>query len=1597
MRGPIGGGAHVHDPAADDCCGLDAKVLAARVAAATRSRPTHEHALVVARAPGTPPHPAVAGEALVRLRPGADARAVAARHGLEVRREVPSIGAAPLGIACLARPSGGDPVEVAAALARDEDVLSASPNWVARVALAPPNDALFPLQVGARGIGVLDAWDLSLGDGALVAVLDTGIDGGHRDLAGALAAPGGFVDVVGGAAAPYDDNGHGTAVAGIIAARMNDSGGTAGVAPLSRVLAVKVADREGAASYADIATGLAESVRRGARIVNISLGAPRDDPSLAAAVGATIRAGVLVVAAAGNENIEAPLYPAGYAGVLAVGSSGVRMGGPISSPSAPAGPPPPPELAYTTVLAPSLALLAPGEKVVAPLPGGVHGFVNGTSAAAAHAAGVAALVLAHAPLTSREALERVLRQSAEPVPALEEAAECFPFGRLHARRALDRDAPTYADVAVLGWDLSPREPEAGRAARLRVRVQNQGNAPLGQSVLKAQYYLSTSPIAHEIEPVVVAPLAPGETRVLDVAWTASKMPSSAGAVDVECAFNPAPGETETADNGVRRGVTIVPASASPGQAARDLRIERLEARRDLASAGPLGALHVVIEASVRNVGALDESGVEVHFSADGALVDRVKLSDLPVGGGATMRVTWPLARAAGDLVAFEVNAIARPGETRTDDNRARARLRVGAASTRPVGPLYQQGGDVDLISDAPYRIAQGRPYVPLLLFAPSKADPSTSTFVKFWSIEVTLKNDPFPGTAGTTLFRDATGAPPSVAAAGIEALDEMGAVQPTLDAFRDQELRRNGRHTLLRLPTGLFGLGALPAERYLDVRMDWRFYREVLWWDVNTRSGSNRKMLRVGFADGPLSMLPGDNHYYDAHFHTIAEWYFSGWLQVFAPRKAYGGPLVMAAESAYAIGMLADPRDAKDLLATTDHNAFFNTSVGNPDSDDLRPPFGPTSLAASGGAREFDRYRDLLGLSAGEEVCVEGIQVFGAGPVSVGIPLGSHMVAYRGEHIEGPWHGGGWIPDPSAPTGMLVPLDDTLRTYGTANQGANAEAFAYAAHPFSAGLGWPDGHRRLAFGLDPASRTLDHVHASPPGFVMKGLQLFNGRGARSLPASAIDFDDLNPWVDATWQAGNPAWDGVLGEGLTYWHGAVSELMGYAFVGDPDGVFVRKMFIAGGSDAHGDFNYDISRLATPITFAETFTVGSSPYGSVTTYVFGDGVPGATRGERLMRALSAGRSVATDGPVVSLALDAEGRFDAASLKWHDRDDRAEDDDGRMGGGGAFDGLGTALVAAGNEHVWFRYAWDCARDFGSGDVRAIKVYRDRPGSPNPSVRRGGHDVPVGAGSLAVPPTPGALAAERVDPAEEGLVTAPTAYSIGAFTGGDPDVAPLGVDERRAYSNPVWALPVGVSVAARPSGSGASASIAAGDLAITLTFPVSMDPSGGSVEVKPLDANGETTDGSVAGVALSGTWDRHGGARNARLTLGNTSAISLGGASYPAAGTMTFAAYFRDPPRDLFGNELNRLAFTFAVPLSGGGGGGGGGGGSTAPPTTTGGGAGVSGSGGGGGGCGIVAAGGVAASAHASAALSSWGGLSLAILGAALARIRRRRHESV
>src|SRR5690349_19613393 len=184
-----------------------------------------------------------------------------------------------------------------------------------------------------------DAWKVSTGSGVIVAVLDSGVDAGHPDLAGQV-LPG--VDLVDGGDGRVDPVGHGTTVAGLIAGRADDNAGVAGIAPGAKILPVRVLDKLN--KYDDpavIAKGMRWAVDHGATVLNLSLGGALRSDAIAEALRYAAARDVVVVACTGNvatdPSIHEVWYPAREPGVVAVAGlswDAPPSAGPTASPSA---------------------------------------------------------------------------------------------------------------------------------------------------------------------------------------------------------------------------------------------------------------------------------------------------------------------------------------------------------------------------------------------------------------------------------------------------------------------------------------------------------------------------------------------------------------------------------------------------------------------------------------------------------------------------------------------------------------------------------------------------------------------------------------------------------------------------------------------------------------------------------------------------------------------------------------------------------------------------------------------------------------------------------------------------------------------------------------------------------------------------------------------------------------------------------------------------------------------------------------------------------------------------------------------------------------
>ena len=259
------------------------------------------------------------------------------------------------------------------ALSKNSDVLRIDDDVVVE-ALAKAG-AIQPPQTLPWGINRVDAelvWPSgNSGDAVKVAVVDTGISADHPDLKNNI--KGGY-NAINPLKSWNDDNGHGSHVAGIIAA-LNNAIGTVGAAPLADLYAVKVLNRQGSGYLSDIIEGLDWAIANNIQVVNMSLGTSSDILSFREAVQRVNAAGVVQVAAAGNSGGSVG-YPAAYPEVIAV--SATDSGDALASFSS---------------RGPEVDLAAPGVGIYSAYKGTGYATLSGTSMAAPHVAGSVALVL----------------------------------------------------------------------------------------------------------------------------------------------------------------------------------------------------------------------------------------------------------------------------------------------------------------------------------------------------------------------------------------------------------------------------------------------------------------------------------------------------------------------------------------------------------------------------------------------------------------------------------------------------------------------------------------------------------------------------------------------------------------------------------------------------------------------------------------------------------------------------------------------------------------------------------------------------------------------------------------------------------------------------------------------------------------------------------------------------------------------------------------------------------------------------------------------------------------------------------------------------
>jgi thermitase len=305
---------------------------------------------------------------LVKFKPDTSLPEVAQIHrqlGGQVKETIPGIGVQVVTV------SKGQAMGKAKAYSSNARVAYAEPDFVAE-ALGSPDDPGFVNQWGMVKVQAPQAWDVTVGSPSInIAILDTGVDLDHPDLADKLISNINFSN----SGTTDDVYGHGTHVAGIAAAMIDNGIGVAGLGYTSTIMNVKVLSDVGAGAYSWIASGIIWAADNGAEVINMSLGGSSNSSTLEDAINYAWSKGVVVVAAAGNSGDSTPMYPAYYTSCIAVAATDANDA-----------------RASWSNYGDWVDAAAPGVSVYSTLRDNGYGYKSGTSMASPHVAGLAALV-----------------------------------------------------------------------------------------------------------------------------------------------------------------------------------------------------------------------------------------------------------------------------------------------------------------------------------------------------------------------------------------------------------------------------------------------------------------------------------------------------------------------------------------------------------------------------------------------------------------------------------------------------------------------------------------------------------------------------------------------------------------------------------------------------------------------------------------------------------------------------------------------------------------------------------------------------------------------------------------------------------------------------------------------------------------------------------------------------------------------------------------------------------------------------------------------------------------------------------------------------
>jgi len=313
-----------------------------------------------------------------------------------------------------------------------------------------PSDSELVNQWAIQNIELDKAWNLETGnESVVIAVLDTGIDYTHEELEDNVISGYDFVNNDDDA---MDDNGHGTAVAGIIGAKGNNNKGIAGVTWNSKIMPIKVIDTDGYGSYFDIIHGILYAIENGIKIINMSFGGYADSDILREAVEYALSKDCIIIASVGDDDTDTVIYPAGYDGVIGVASTESDN-----------------SISINSNYGDYIDLYAPGIDIFSTKPSNGYSSESGSSMASAYVAGLAGLVLASSNTLTGSQIETIIYNNSDYIKMNYKGT--YGHGKINAHRAiLSAKSISNVNIAIVDFKIIPETPVKNQQATITVKL-----------------------------------------------------------------------------------------------------------------------------------------------------------------------------------------------------------------------------------------------------------------------------------------------------------------------------------------------------------------------------------------------------------------------------------------------------------------------------------------------------------------------------------------------------------------------------------------------------------------------------------------------------------------------------------------------------------------------------------------------------------------------------------------------------------------------------------------------------------------------------------------------------------------------------------------------------------------------------------------------------------------------------------------------------------------------------------------------------------------------------------------------------------------------